>query len=947
MTPERWRNVTDLFHAALERHPESRAAFLGDACRNDASLRSSVESLLKAHEEAAGLGRTAALAGLGPSLAPGATVGPYQVEALIDVGGMGEVYRATDIQLRRTVALKVLSLELAADGDFQARFEREARTLAALNHPAIATIYGLERIGERRVIAMEFVEGPTLADQLDGSRLPLGEALALATKIADALGAAHDKGIVHRDLKPSNIKLPGDGSVKLLDFGIAKANSASSSSEADAFTETSLTRQGVILGTAAYMSPEQARGLPIDKRADVWAFGCVLFEMLTGRRAFEADSATGTIAKILERDPDWDQLPANTPDPVRKLLRRCLRKLAADRLRDISDVRLELIDDLEDVGVTRQGAGGPATRRWKVTWLAILMLIVGSALVGWLLNRTGGNQSPAQVVELGINMPPGVSMSVNGAPISPDGRYVAVGVFKGVPRILIYTLETTGTRLLPGTEGGLFPFWSADGSSLGFFTQDKIMRIDPAGSGSPIKVCDVPTGSWLGAWNADGVILFASNGELYRVSAAGGAPVKLDLGGEPRGRRMPSFVSDNRHFLFSEGPRGHVTTKIGSLDSSETRPILESDYPAVFAPPDQVLFIRGTSLMSKTLNVRALTLTGSESIVAQGVGGELVSPPFFSGSRTGELAYVRPYGGIRGQLSWFDANGRAADVIQQPDNTEYFHPALSPNGQALAFDAMDPQSGNWDIWTIDLRRGIPKRQTTNAARDTDPVWSDDGEHIAFVSNRGGRPGIYQLDVDVPNSERPIRYVDGSLITTDWSRDGRYVLYTQMQGPQTVWAVSTRDDSKPFEVLGHSSYPFGARLSPDGKWIAYAAFDSGSLEIYVEPFLTSGRQTRTPITHEGGAHPRWSADGKKLFYWAVPGGVNVVDLTFDASGLHAGKPRSIVQAPVLGVNDSRTHYDVTRDGQHYLLRQPAGAPGPAVSIILNWMQKLRSVTKQSR
>jgi Tol biopolymer transport system component len=260
---------------------------------------------------------------------------------------------------------------------------------------------------------------------------------------------------------------------------------------------------------------------------------------------------------------------------------------------------------------------------------------------------------------------------------------------------------------------------------------------------------------------------------------------------------------------------------------------------------------------------------------------------------------------------------------------------------------MDPQSGNWDIWTIDLRRGIPKRQTTNAARDTDPVWSDDGEHIAFVSNRGGRLGIYQLDVDVPNSERPIRYVDGSLITTDWSRDGRYVLYTQMQGPQTVWAVSTRDDSKPFEVLGHSSYPFGARLSPDGKWIAYAAFDSGSLEIYVEPFLTSGRQTRTPITHEGGAHPRWSADGKKLFYWAVPGGVNVVDLTFDASGLHAGKPRSIVQAPVLGVNDSRTHYDVTRDGQHYLLRQPAGAPGPAVSIILNWMQKLRSVTKQSR
>jgi serine/threonine protein kinase/Tol biopolymer transport system component len=943
MTPDRWRDVTDLFHAAVARDPNARAAFLDDACRQDPSLRRSVESLLEAHDEASARGGTAALLPLEPSLQPGTIVGPYRVEALIDVGGMGEVYRAIDTQLQRPAALKVLSPDLADDPGFQARFEREARLLAALNHPAIAAIYGLEKTDERRVIAMEFVDGPTLADRLAGGRLPVPDALTIAIKIADALAAAHDKGIVHRDLKPSNIKISTAGAIKLLDFGIAKETASDGSERASQPTATSLTRQGAILGTAAYMSPEQARGGAVDKRSDIWAFGCVLFEMLAGRRAFDGHSTTDTLAKILEREPDWAQLPGSTPEAVRKLLRRCLSKDAGGRLRDIADARFELADAASDRDESEERRRDLGPRRSTARWTAIAALLVVASVGIWLLSRAvSRDQSPAQVVELGINMPPGVMMSINGAPISPDGRYVAVGVFKDTARILIYTLATAETRLLPGTEGGLFPFWSADGSSLGFFAQDKaIMRIDPDGLGPPIKVCDVPTGSQTATWNADGVILFSVRREIYRVAAAGGPPVKLDLGG--LSGRAPSFVSDNRHFLFYDGP-GHVI-RMASLDGPETRAIVESDYPAVFAPPDQVLFIRGTSLMAQTLDMRTLALAGSPTIVAQHVApGDLASNPFFSASRTGALAYAQPLGGLPGQLTWFDLNGRAGDVIAAPANTEYLNPSLSPDGQALAVNVMDPQSGNWDIWTIDLRQGTPQHQTTDVARDTDPVWSDDGQHIAFVSNRGGRLGLYQVDVDALGSDRLIRYLDpGVVITTDWSRDG-HVLYTRLQ-PQMVWAVSTRDDSKPIEVLGKASSPYAGRVSPDGKWIAYAAFDSGSLEVYVEPFLATGR--RTQITHEGGTQPRWSADAKKLFYWAVPGGVNVVDLSFDASGLHAGKPRSIVQAPVLGLTDFRTHYDVTRDGQRFLVRQPAGSPRPAVSIILNWTQRLKPVTKESR
>ncbi len=790
---------------------------------------------------------------------------------------------------------------------------------------------------------MEFVDGPTLADRLAAGRLPMSDALALAIKIADALAAAHDKGIVHRDLKPSNIKIPRGGGVKLLDFGIAKETTGDAPGNGSQPT-TSLTRQGAILGTAAYMSPEQARGGAIDKRTDIWAFGCVLFEMLTGRRPFEAESTTDTIAKILERDPDWTALPAGTPEAVRKLLRRCLNKDAGERLRDIADARLELVDAASDRNGREESRRDTSPPRSVTRWVAIAAFVVIAAFGIWAISRTTSrDQSPEQVVEFGLNLPPGVLLA-NSAVVSPDGRYIAVGVFKEVARILVYSLASRESRFVPGTEGGLFPFWSPDGSHLGFFVDGRVMQIEASGNGPATLICDAPNPSGFGTWNAENVILFSWRRRLFKVPATGGTPSPVELNGLRSGimAMAPWFLPDNRHFIFFQGVFGGGTVRLESLDSADSRALVDSAYPAAFVPPNHVLFIRGTALVAQTLDLQTQSLIGPVSTIANGVApGDLSTLPSVSGSASGVLTFEWPRGGIPGQLTWFDRNGRTAGEVAAPTDTEYLNPALSPDGQTLAVNSMDAQTGNWDIWTIDLNRQTPARLTSDPARDGDPVWSPEGKEIAFVSNRDGRFGIYRTPLGGSAQARLIAYVEGDpnvVSTTDWTRDG-YVLYTQAPSkalPQAVWAVRA-DGGEPFVLLDKFS-PYGARVSPDGKWVAYAAFDTRSVELYVEPFRAIG--LRVAITHGGGTHARWRKDSRELFYWAVPGGVNAVDLTVDASGIHAGLPKTLVQSPILGLADFRAHYDASSDGQRFLARQPVGTPRPAVAILLHWTERLQ-------
>ena len=565
MKSDRWRHITEIFHAAIAREPDSRDAFLTDACRQDPSLREEVERLLASHQEAGTFGETA-VAGPAPHLTPGTSFGPYVVGTLIGAGGMGEVYRARDPKLGRDVAIKVLPADVTGDPDRLSRFTREARLLASLNHPNVGAIYELEDAGAVRGLVLELIDGPTLADRLAGGALPQREAFGIARQIAAALEAAHEKGIVHRDLKPANVKITPAGVVKVIDFGIAKVDSAITSLDKPA----TATATGLVIGTAAYMSPEQARGGPIDKRTDIWAFGCVLYEMLTGRQPFDARTASDQIARVLEHEPEWDRLPAAVPPAISRLLKRCLNKDPSERLHDIADARLEIADALSlPSGVDRNPAIARPNPRWVWVALASAAAIVG-ATVWWALFRDTGPAPSAPAVEFGVRFPDNYFPS-NGLAVSTDGRHIAVGIFGNAPQIWVHSLELSQTRPLPGAEGSLSPFWSPDSTRIGFGSGGKLRSIDLA-SGASTVICDLPPPAQSvagGAWNASGVIVFDLGNQFFRVTSTGGVPAPIPVTGvvEPS---FPQFLPDQRHFIFHDGPPGPGgTLKVASLDGGE------------------------------------------------------------------------------------------------------------------------------------------------------------------------------------------------------------------------------------------------------------------------------------------------------------------------------------------------------------------------------------------
>ncbi|MEQ1760969.1 MAG: protein kinase [Vicinamibacterales bacterium] len=894
------------------------------------------------------------------ALTPGTRLGPYEVLTQIGVGGMGEVYRATDTKLKRQVAIKVLPASVAGDAERLARFQREAEVLAALNHPNIAAIHGLEESDGIKALVMELVEGPTLADRIAHGAIPIDEALPIAKQIAEALEAAHEQGIIHRDLKPANIKVRADGTVKVLDFGLAKAVAGAApegaayvhedgvrradlqvrhpASQAPTITTPAMmTGAGMILGTAAYMSPEQARGKAVDKRADIWAFGAVLFEMLSGTRPFDGEDVAETLGAVIHKEPVWSRLPATTPVSVRAVLQRCLQKEPRQRLRDIGDVRLALEGAFE----TAASLVTTTTSRWRgqLPWMAALS--VAAALVAALavpaLRYVRQMLPPEMRVE--ITTPP-TDVPLQFA-LSPDGRFlVFVAPGEGSPRLWLRPLDQTEVRPLAGTEGASNPFWSPDSRSIGFFAAGKLLRLDLTG-GAPQALAIATAASSNGSWGADGTILFARQlaGPLSRVAAAGGEPSVLTQLDPPRvmGHRAPQFLPDGRHFLFyALGTPEAAGLYLGSLDGGVPTRLTAADSGGAFLPPDQVVFVRQGTLVARRLDLASATLVGDPVLLADRVGVDANARGGFAVSGAGAVAY-RAGGGASRQLTWFDRPGTAVGTAGEPDANDLRFPEISPDGRRVAMTRT--VQGNADVWLLDLVRGGMARLTFDAARDVDPVWSPDGTRVAFSSNRTGTFDLYMKPSNGSGTEERLVNSPNTKQPQDWSPDGRWLVYYEVHptSGRDLWVLDMAATDHAARVVANtSSEEVLAAFSPDGRWVAYQTNESGRFEVVVQPFPDTG--SKWQVSTGGGVAPRWRADGQEIYFLAPDATLMAVSTTAAGGSFEAGTPAALFPTRIVDggtVANNRPQYAVARDGR-FLINQPVGdATASPIMLLMNW------------
>jgi serine/threonine protein kinase/Tol biopolymer transport system component len=880
----------------------------------------------------------------------GARVGHYEVTGQIGAGGMGEVYRARDTKLDRDVALKILPDIFVADPERRARFAREAKTLAALNHPNVAQIFGVEESGATSALAMELVDGEDLSERIKRGPIPYDEAIALARQIGQALEAAHDQGIVHRDLKPANIKLRDDGTVKVLDFGLAKAleqqsaivNQQSGSVEnSPTITSPAMTLRGVILGTAAYMAPEQAKGKAVDKRADIWAFGCVLYEMLTGRRAFSGDDVSETLASVLKSDTDW----TGVPPQARRLIGKCLEKDPRKRLRDIADA-WDLIDD----------AAIPApvpARRQFLPWALVCVLLVSTIGLAFVHFTEAPAAPPSARFQ--IEPPPGHSFDIYMA-LSSDGRRLAFTTrdASGTIHLWVRDLGSLEARRLPGTEGAWSPFWSPDGKYLAFAVDRTLKKIDVSG-GPPQTLGTAEAQVGLGAWNSDGTIIFGTRGlgPVRRIAATGGTPTAITAVDSSRGETFhsfPVFLPDGRHFLYirQSGDAANQGVYIGDL---ETAPDLQPTRRLALATMGplaltqgpgghQILFIRDATLMALAFDVRTLNVSGEPVPVAERIGSA-GSFSFFAASGGDVLAYRTgaPSSATINQLTWIDRKGARLGKIGEPGpfSNNPFGIAISPDARHAA--VMWSPTASADLWLLEFARGIRTRFTFSEAPDGSGVWSPEGKRIAFRSSRPGKGTIYVKETAGVTEESllvPSVFPDRP---ADWSGDGRLLLFVRGAAAATdLWLASADGRSGPVPLLETPFAETDARFSPDGRWIAYVSNESGEFEVYIRPFAfpSGGRPSvgaHWRVSADGGGQPRWRRDGRELFYRARSGAIMSVDVTFADGQVQTSIPRQLF-LPSTAVNLA---WDVTPDGQRFLLALPvdqAVNPDP-VTVVLNW------------
>jgi Tol biopolymer transport system component len=884
----------------------------------------------------------------------GQRLGPYEIVSWLGSGGMGDVYRARDTALGRDVAIKILPDLFALDAERRARFEREARLLASLNHPRIGAIYGFEQRDGAYGLVLELVEGETLAQHLRAGPVPVREALAIARQIAEALEAAHEKGIIHRDLKPANVVLSQDGAIKVLDFGLAKARLDESSQDLSHSPTITAggTRAGVLLGTAAYMSPEQARGKVVDKRTDIWAFGCVLYELLTGSKAFAGDTVSDTLASILERAPDWSALPSTTPPTVRRLLQRCLEKDRKLRLHDIADARIEIDDALERPA---EVAGG-VPRRKRVLRIVLWMVpaLFGAALIAGFAIRAVTPARPAAVTRFAISPPDSVELGF-GMALSPDGRtLVYSGVHTTGRRLYRRTLDALESVPIRGTDGATLPFFSPDGATVGFVVDRTIRRV-PLQGGTATTVSEAGAGGGSPTWLADDTIVFGTEGRgLMRVPAAGGELRRLTTLDAERGElehRWPVVLPRGRAIAFTihYGGQDSQRTHAVSLDSGERVQLVQGN-GARFLSSGHIVFQRGGSLWIAPFDERALKLTAPPTAAVEGVGIALDWSPKIAVATSGSLAFAtggEPY--PPRTLVWVDRLGRE-QTIDAPGRSWYW-PQISPDGRRIGLHIMDPV--NMDAWIYELDHGPLIRMTYHAHQDGFPLWSPDGKHVVFWSRQGGGPGdLYRRSADLSGSE--VRLTTSREFTYmtpfAWADGGKLLVFQEDSRGDTgldIGVIPIEGTHTPRLVIKGPSDEGRPAMSPNGRWIAYQSNLSGRWEVYVQPF--PDLNGRWQVSTQGGLAPLWGPNGRELFYRngnaVMSVGVETAGNTFRYSTPVVLFEGSYVPERT-GAGDARS-YDLAPDGKRFLMMKEPAPPPTQIVVISNWVEEVKRLVPIAR
>jgi eukaryotic-like serine/threonine-protein kinase len=863
----------------------------------------------------------------------GSKLSHYEITGHLGSGGMGDVYQATDTKLGRSVAIKFLSEGFSHDDDRLARFEREARVLATLNNPHIAGIYGLEESGESKFLVMELVNGETLAERIKRGPIPIDESLRIAKDICQALEAAHEKGIIHRDLKPANVKITPDGTVKVLDFGLAKTYEAETSKANVSQSPTlsmAATNAGMILGTAAYMSPEQAKGRHLDARTDIFSFGVVLYEMLTGRPAFDGDDVQDILGAVLRTEPDWSHLPAELSPAIRRLLRLCLEKNAKNRRSHATDVRL----DIEQALTEPAAAVAPLSRGPRLPWILATAAVLAAALLAIpafrYLRETPSEGAPETRLEI---VTPATAEPASFA-LSPDGRQIVfVASGDGPSRLWLRRLDSTTAQALAGTEGATFPFWSPDNRSIGFAADAKMKRID-IGGGAP-QILAAASGFRGGTWSADGVILFAptATAPLFRIPASGGEPVALTKVNRQTSHRFPFFLPDGRQFLFlAQGSADTAGIYIGMLDSAETRRLTQADTPAVYLPSGWMLWVRDGTLTAQRLDLERKEMLGDSVILADSLATEVrTGATALSVSGTGRLAAYRTGEASQWQLTWFDHSGKKLGTLDEPPGN-LINIELAPDELRVAADRILQK--NRDIWLV--TRGRTTRFTFDAGSDMNAHWSPDESRIVFRSDRKGVWNLYQKAANGAGNDEILLESPLNKFPTAWSSDGRFLLYVALD-PKTkedLWVLPMEGDRKPFPFLNGNFVETIGQFSPDSRWVSYQSDESGRQEIYVRPFPVRAGQWQ--ISTAGGIQARWSHDGKELYYIDPTGRLMATPITVKGDSIEPGTPVPLFQTRIWGGTANTIHhqYAVTRDGR-FLINTTLDDAFSPITLIQNW------------